>query len=176
MGADENGGRGWQYYLSSSVAATTTGEITGRGDDTLAGRGATLLLGYNAMKGTGAVLPHFTTRWRIYSAAYEDLAAVWPLAVVRLSANILVDDAFCPRRWGSWRWDSWQRCCFRLWCVRLFPVESMLLLATEWYFVRWCGSRRFGAALGGSMAPDSTRGSSGALRAWRGDTSRGGQP
>ena len=112
--ADENVGRGWQCYLSSSVAATTTGEITGRGDDTLAGRGATLLLGYNAMKGTGAVLPHFTTRWRIYSAAYEDLAALWPLAVVRLSANILVDDAFCPRRWGSWRWDSWQRCCSRL--------------------------------------------------------------
>merc|ERR1711862_1047612 len=118
------------------------------GDDTLAGRGATLLLGYNAMKGTGAVLPQFTTRWRIYSAAYEDLAALWSLAVVRLSANILVDDAFCPRRWGSWRWDSWQRCCCLLQWVRLFSVEAMLLLATEWSSVRWCDSRRGGAALG----------------------------
>ena len=54
------------------------------GDTPEEGQGATLLLDYNAVEGTGAVLPHSTMRRRIYSAADEDLVAVWPSA---------------PRRW-----------------------------------------------------------------------------
>ena len=121
--ADEKVGRGWQCCLSSLVTAATTGENTGRGDDTPSGWGARLLLDYNAVEGMSAVLPHFTMRRRIYSVADEDLVAVWcPLAVVQLLANILVDDAFWPQRWGLWQWDSWQRCCSRLRWVWLFLV------------------------------------------------------
>ena len=37
----------------------------GEGDDTPAGRSATLLLDYNAVEGTGAAVPQFTMRRRI---------------------------------------------------------------------------------------------------------------
>ena len=52
----------WQCCLSSSASATTPGITTGRGDNTPAGRGATLLLDYNLVEGTGAALPRFTMR------------------------------------------------------------------------------------------------------------------
>ena len=43
----------------------------------------------------GRTPPYLTLRWGGgYIAADEDPAAVWPLAAVQLSANILGDDAF----------------------------------------------------------------------------------